>query len=352
MTDPARSPLHDVHQTLGARFTDFGGWEMPLQYEGTLAEHRAVRHAVGVFDVSHLGRFELSGVGALDLLSRLLCNDPARIAPGRAQYTMMLTPAGGVVDDIIVWWLEDQRFIVLPNGANHDTVVRTFAEAAGSNVSVVDVQGESALLAIQGPDAPALLESVLGAAPGRFRVLDGLGPAGAVIAAGTGYTGERGAEVMVSGDAAADLWERLLEQGATPCGLGARDTLRLEMGFPLWGQDLDRDTTPLEAGLEWVVGWDHEFVGRDALVHQKAHGLSKSLVGFQFEGRTIPRHGYPIRSGSSSGLVASGNFSPTLQCGIGMGYLSPPPSPAAGIEVEIRGVWHQGSIVEPPFLDR
>lgn len=353
MADSARSPLHEVHEALGARFTDFGGWEMPLQYEGTLAEHRAVRQGCGVFDVSHLGRFELSGVGGRDLLARLLCNDPARIEPGRCQYTMMLTPDGGVVDDIIVWWLEDERFIVLPNGANHDTVVETFAEEADSDTSVIDLRGESALIAIQGPDAPAVIESVLGTIPGRFRVVEGLGPAGSVVAAGTGYTGERGAEIMVTGDAGSEVFEALLAAGAVPCGLGARDTLRLEMGFALWGQDLDRNTTPLEAGLGWAVGWDHDFVGREALVAQRDGGVPKRLIGFRFEGRTIPRHGYPIRSGASHGTVASGNFSPTLGCGIGMGYLAPPPAPdTTSLEVEIRGEWHAASIVDPPFIER
>lgn len=348
-----RSPLHDAHAALGCRFTDFGGWEMPLQYEGTLAEHRAVRTGVGVFDVSHLGRFEVSGVGALDLVAGLLCNDPARIAPGRAQYTMMLTPTGGIVDDIIIWWLEDERFIVLPNGVNHDTVMEAFAAAAPADTSVVDLRGESALLAVQGPAAPETLTTVLGTTPGRFRVLDGLGPAGAVTAAGTGYTGERGAEIMVTADAGAEVFEALIAAGAVPCGLGARDTLRLEMGFPLWGQDLDATTTPLEAGLEWVVGWDHEFIGRDALIEQRDAGIGRRLVGFRFDGRVIPRHGYPIRCGEATGTVASGNFSPILEAGIGMGYLAPPPPADADlVEVEIRGSWHTARLVDPPFIER
>lgn len=324
---------------------------MPLQYEGTLAEHRAVREACGVFDVSHLGRFELAGVGAFDLVSRLLCNDPSRIEPGRAQYTMMLTPDGGVIDDIIIWWLEDQRFVVLPNGANHDTVIKTFAEEGGTDTSVTDLQGESALLAIQGPDAPGVVEGVLGSAPGRFRLIDDLGPSGSVTAAGTGYTGERGAEIMVAGDAGEEVLQAILDAGAVPCGLGARDTLRLEMGYPLWGQDLDRTTSPLEADLGWVVGWDHDFVGKAALARQAADGVSKRLTAFRFEGRTIPRHGFPMRAGDSQGTVASGNFSPALGAGIGMGYLTPPPPPdTAAVEVEIRGVWQHAAIVQPPFI--
>jgi aminomethyltransferase len=348
-----RSPLHAAHEDLGARFTDFGGWEMPLQYEGTLAEHRAVRESAGVFDVSHLGRFGLSGAGALDLISRLLCNDPSRIEPGRAQYTMMLTPDGGVVDDIIVWWLEEDRFVVLPNGANHDTVIGEFAAQAASDVTVTDLREASALLAIQGPSAPGIIEGVLGEVPRRFRVIEGLGPGESVVAAGTGYTGERGAEIMVPNETARDVLDRVVAAGAVPCGLGARDTLRLEMGFPLWGQDLDDTTSPLEAGLGWVVGWDHDFVGRDALIAQRDAGPGKQLVGFQFAGRTIPRHGHALRCGASSGTVASGNFSPVLEAGIGMGYLTPPPPPdATSVDVEIRGDWQTAEIVDPPFIDR
>jgi aminomethyltransferase len=342
-----------VHERLGARFTDFGGWEMPLQYEGTLTEHRAVRTGCGIFDVSHLGRFELSGTGAGELISRLLCNDPTRITPGRAQYTMMLTSDGGVIDDIIIWWLEDERFIILPNGANHDVVMGTFADEADTDVSVTDLRGESVLLAIQGPEAPSLVEEVLGSKPGRFRLIDNLGPSGSVTAAGTGYTGEPGAEIMVAADAGEPILERFLDAGATPCGLGSRDTLRLEMGYPLWGQDLDRSISPLEAGLEWVVGWDHGFVGKEALESQRAAGPAKRLVGFRFEGRTIPRHGYQMRCGDSTGSVASGNFSPVLEAGIGMGYLSPPPPDGAStLEVDIRGTWRTAAIVDPPFIAR
>ncbi len=347
----SRSPLHAVHERLGARFAAFGGWEMPLQYQGILAEHMAVRSGCGIFDVSHLGRFELAGTGADELISRLLCNDPARIEPGRAQYTMMLTPAGGVIDDIIVWWMEDERYIVIPNGANHAAVMSTFVEEAAAGVSVVDLRAESALLAIQGPNAPAMIEAVLWSRPRRFRLLDNLGPDGSVTAAGTGYTGESGAEILVAADAGEDILDRFLGEGAVPAGLGARDTLRLEMGYPLWRQDLDTSVTPLEAGLEWVIGWDHDFVGKKALEAQRDGGISKELTGFRFADRTIPRHGHKMRCGASIGSVASGNFSPVLETGIGMGYLSPPPSSGAEtLDVEIRDTWHTAAITRPPFI--
>ena len=326
---------------------------MPLQYEGTLAEHRAVRSGCGIFDVSHLGRFELAGTGAKDLISRLLCNDPTRIRPGRAQYTMMLTPQGGVIDDIIIWWLTDERFIILPNGANHDTVMGAFAQEANVDASVTDLRAESALLAVQGPDAPTMIEKVLGSAPGWLHLLDNLGPDGSVVAAGSGYTGETGAEIMVSADAGSDILDRFLDVGAVPAGLGARDTLRLEMGYALWGQELTPDISPLEAGLGWAVGWDHDFVGREALTAQRDAGIPQQLVGFRFEGRTIPRHGHKIRSFDSEGTVTSGNFSPVLGVGIGMGYLSPPPPDGTEtLEVEIRNTWLTAAIVDPPFIER
>jgi aminomethyltransferase len=346
------TPLRAVHADAGARFTDFGGWEMPLQYEGVIAEHMAVRTGVGVFDVSHLGRFEVAGPGAVEVTRRLLCNDIGRIQPGRAQYTMALNHAGGVEDDIIVWWIEPERLWLLPNGVNFDEIMNRFREAATSAIEITPLRDATALLAVQGPGAPALVESVLGTAPGRFRVLTGEFAGEPFVAAGTGYTGERGAEIAVPASAAAKLWNTILVGGATPCGLGARDTLRLEMGFALWGQDLDETTTPLEAGLGWVVNWDHEFVGRDALLGQKECGPGRELVGFKTEGRRIARHGYPMRAGQSTGTVASGNFSPVLQRGIGLGYMSPPPDPDAPLEIDIRGEWRRVERATPPFIER
>jgi aminomethyltransferase len=321
---------------------------MPLQYEGTLAEHRAVRSAVGVFDVSHLGRFLVEGAEAAGLVGRLLCNDLTKIAPGRAQYTLMLNEAGGIVDDIIVWWLEPDRMIVLPNGVNHD-IVRDAFSAAEAEVRITDMRPGTALLAVQGPGAPSLLAKAVGVAPKRFRVIE----QPPLVAAGTGYTGEPGAELIVDGDHAAGVFESLLAAGAVPCGLGARDVLRLEMGYPLWGQDLDATTTPLEAGLEWVIGWDHDFVGKDALTAQRTAGVGRTLIGFAFPDRRVPRHGYALRCGASRGTVASGNFSPILEVGIGMGYVAPAPASGSdAVAVEVRGEWFPARRVDPPFLER
>lgn len=323
---------------------------MPLQYRGTLAEHRAVRTGCGVFDVSHLGRFRLRGSRAHDLISSLLCNDIDRIEPGRAQYTMLLEESGGVVDDIIVWWIAEDDFIVLPNAGNSDEVVERFVAEADGDAMVDDIRPHTALVAVQGPESHKVLDEAIGGHPRRFRVerFDGSDP---LITAGTGYTGEKGAELLIDAADAVAILDRIIAAGAEPCGLGARDTLRLEMGYPLWGQDLDRETTPLEAGLEWVVGWDHDFVGKGALERQRDKGLGKRLVGFALDDRRVPRHGYPLRSGSSSGTVSSGNFSPTLEVGIGMGFLSPDPGDGSTVEVEIRGEWVTANRVDPPFLD-
>lgn len=331
-----RSPIHDVHEAAGARFTDFGGWSMPVQYEGVLAEHAAVRSSAGVFDVSHLGRFEVTGQGATELLRSQLCNDIANVAPGRAQYTMALNEEGGVEDDIIVWRFKEERYWVMPNGTNFDEIVDRFRSAGTDAIAISDVRADTVLLAIQGQDAPSIVENVIGLTPGRFRVetTDYLGFD--VVAAGTGYTGERGAELCISTDGAESLWHGLVKAGATPCGLGARDTLRLEMGYPLWGQDLGPETTPLEAGLGWVVAWDHDFVGRRALAAQR-DDPAKELIAFATEGRAIPRSGYALTAGESTGKVTSGNFSPTLQHGIGIGYVSPPPRAEADITISIRG---------------
>lgn len=344
------TPLRAEHEALGARFTDFGGWEMPLQYEGVLAEHMAIRTGVGVFDVTHLGRFHLAGPGATAAVRRELCNDIEKIQPGRAQYTMALNEHGGVVDDIIVWRLAENEYWVMPNGVNFDALLQRF-EAAPETAAVA-VRSDTVLLAVQGPSSAAAIEAAVGIVPKRFRVETGTFRDGPMWIAGTGYTGERGAEIAVPNENGAALLTALIGAGATPAGLGARDTLRLEMGYPLWGQDLDEVTTPLEAGLGWVVAWDHDFVGRAALEEQRTVGPQKQLVAFRGYDRRPLRHGYRIRSGESVGVVASGNYSPVLEVGIGMGYLSPPVTAQAEIELEVRGQWQSVQHVKPPFIER
>lgn len=340
-----RSALHDLHAELGARFVDFGGWEMPVQYSSVLAEHKAVRQGVGVFDVSHLGRFDFAGPGAEAALSVTMCNDPTRLQPGRTQYTMALNENGGVIDDIILWRWRPEHFWVLPNAANAQRIALLCA-AAALGAEVADLRSSTVSLAVQGPGAPALIEEVVGVAPRRSHIVESGFDGHPAWVAGTGYTGERGGEIVIGHQAAAVLMRRLLAGGAVACGLGARDTLRLEAALPLWGNDMDETYTPLEAGLGFAVSFDHDFTGRQALTAQLEDGLLRHRVLFATEGRAIPRHGHPVRSGGRTGTVTSGNFGPTVGHGIGMAYLSGPPSEdVTDLEVEIRGEWHRGRIV-------
>lgn len=340
-----RSALHDVHAELGARFVDFGGWEMPVQYTSVLAEHKAVREAAGVFDVSHLGRFDFTGPGVEAALSATMSNDPARLDPGRTQYTMALNEAGGVIDDIILWRWGPEHFWVLPNAANAERV-QALCTAAADGAGASDLRSDTVSLAVQGPDAPALIAEVMGVSPRRSHIAESTFDGHPAWVAGTGYTGERGGEIVIGHEGATALFRRLLASGAVPCGLGARDTLRLEAALPLWGNDMDETFTPLEAGLGFAVSFEHEFTGRSALEAQLADGLTRHRLLFSTEGRTIPRHGHPVRSGDRLGTVTSGNFGPTVGHGIGMAYLSGPPSAdVTDLEVEIRGEWHRGRVV-------
>jgi aminomethyltransferase len=339
-----RSPLHDLHEGLGARFVDFGGWEMPVQYESVLAEHRAVRESAGWFDVTHLGRFELRGSGGEAALRGLLSNEITRISPGQTQYSLMLNENGGIVDDLVVWWWGVNNFWVFPNAANHERVMETFGQEPSCEIR--DLRLESVLIAVQGPAAPTALNRLLGVAPERYRTLSVEFEGEEVRLAGTGYTGERGGEICTDPETGWRLAERLGESGVTACGLGARDTLRLEAGLPLWGADIDETTTPYEAGLGFAVALDREFVGRSALDQE----VGRRLIGFVLEGKGIPRHGHRVRTKDGEGVVTSGNLSPMLETGIGLAYVSPRPGPGDTlIEVEIRDRWVNGHIADPPF---
>jgi aminomethyltransferase len=307
-----------------------------------------VRESCGWFDVSHLGRFSWRGSGATEALRALLCNDAALFGPGRTHYSMLLNEQGGAIDDLVVWRWEEEEYWVMPNAGNHRRVMEAFRNAA-PGVELNDLRPTTAMLAIQGPTGPQVLKQVLGEAPARFRTLH-VPTTGVMGAAGTGYTGERGGEVVVESGAAAGFVAELSRSGVVPCGLGARDLLRLEAGLALWGHELDDDTGPLEAGLDFAVAWDHDFEGKAALERQQREGLAKALVAFTLEGRRIPRQGYPLRSSEgSTGSVTSGNFSPSLECGIGMGYVAPPGG--QGLEVELRGEWLPATTVNLPFLE-
>jgi len=344
------SPLDAVHRELGAKLVPFGGWEMPLSYPaGTVAEHMACRTSSVVFDVSHLGTVRVEGPGAYDSLQSALTNDLAKIEPGRCQYTHLLAEDGSVLDDIIVWWVDDDRFDVMPNASNTARV----RAALGVN-DEADVTDSRAVLAIQGPTARDMLRPVLPEAAdvGRFRVkrfdFDGT----ECLAAGTGYTGEDGLELSVPRDRAGELWRAVTSMGIEPAGLGARDTLRLEAALPLHGQELGPGITPLNAGLGWVVSWTKgDFVGRAALDAQRQAGVDPVLVGLSVAGRKPPRAHQPIvRDGEVVGETSSGNFSPVLGHGIALAFVHPDVSVGSAVEIDARGTMLAGTVVDTPFV--
>jgi glycine cleavage system T protein (aminomethyltransferase) len=341
------SPLDAEHRGLGAKMVPFGGWEMPLAYgDGTLAEHRSCRQDAVVFDVSHLGTVRVEGPDAFEHLQRTLTNDLGKIGPGRAQYTHLLDDDGSVLDDIIVWWVGDERFDVMPNASNTVRVV----DAIGGR----DITAERAVMALQGPNARRLLEAVSApaAAVPHFGVTSFEWDGVTCLAAGTGYTGEDGVECAVPADVAPAFWRAALGAGFAPAGLGARDTLRLEAGLPLHGHELGPGITPLQAGLGWVVGWDKgEFRGRAALEAERRRGVARRLRGVVMAGRQPPREGYPVLvDGKPAGEVTSGNFSPVLERGIALAFLPPSVEPGAAVEVDLRGRPAPAEVVKLPFL--
>jgi aminomethyltransferase len=316
--EPKRSALHDLHIELGAKLVPFGGWEMPLSYpSGTIAEHRACRSGAAMFDVSHLGTLRVEGPDAFAVLQRTLSNDLSAIEPGRAQYTHLLEDDGSVLDDMIVWWVGPERFDVMPNASNTAPV--------RSLLPGVDVTAERAVIALQGPTARALLATVSpeAAGVGRFCVSEIEWQGHRVAVAGTGYTGEDGVECAVPVEIAPSMWRALLAAGATPAGLGARDTLRLEAGLPLHGHELGPGITPPQAGLSWVVGWDKAvFRGREALLAERAVGVRRILRGLVTDGRQPPRSGSTVVGhGAPIGEVTSGNFSPMVEVGIALALI-------------------------------
>ena len=359
------SPLHDRHVAAGAKLADFSGWSMPIEYAGggVLAEHTAVREAVGLFDVSHLGTATVRGPGAAAFVDSCLTNDLSRIGPGRAQYTLCCDESGGVVDDLIVYLHGPDHVLLVPNAANAAEVLRRLSEAAPESISVSDRHAEVAVLAVQGPHSLQVLE-LLGL-PGELSYMSfvaGTGAHGAadVTVCRTGYTGEHGYELLVEADRAGELWDAVLEcgqdLGIRPCGLGARDTLRTEMGYPLHGHELSLDITPNQARSGWAVGWKKPaFWGRDALLAEKEAGPDRLLWGLRATGRGIPRPGMAVlgADGVRIGEVTSGTFSPSLRTGIGLALIDA----AAGVEegaaltVDVRGRPQAVEVVRPPFVE-
>ncbi|MFZ4718520.1 MAG: glycine cleavage system aminomethyltransferase GcvT [Ilumatobacteraceae bacterium] len=342
------SPLDAVHRELGAKMVEFGGWDMPVNYpSGTIEEHLACRRDAVMFDVSHLGTVRVEGEGSLDLLQRVLTNDLTRVGPGRAQYTHLLDDTdASVVDDIIVWWLADDVFDVMPNASNTDGV-----RAA---IGGVDTTSSRAVLAVQGPSARERLGTVFpdAAAVGRFRVAMCDWQGVTCTVAGTGYTGEAGVEIAVPVAVAADLWRAIAAAGVQPAGLGARDTLRLEAGLPLHGHELGAGITSLQAGLGWVVSWDKPtFRGRDALLAERERGVARRLRGIATDGRRPARAECVVSvDGQPVGLVTSGNFSPVLGHGVALAFLPPDIADGASVEIDVRGTALPGTVVPLPFV--
>jgi glycine cleavage system T protein (aminomethyltransferase) len=342
-----RTPLYERHRDLNARLVPFAGWEMPVQYEGVIAEHRAVRADTGVFDVSHMGELEIEGPRAHELLQGLLANDLDKIEPGEAQYTLLTNERGGIVDDLIAYRLEPSRYLLIVNAANRETAFQWLKDRELPGSDVRDVSDEFGLLAVQGPrsierlgldDAPAFTFAE--------QELDGID----VMVNRTGYTGERGVELLVPAEDAPALWDRVLARGAVPCGLGARDTLRLEVCFPLHGNDIGPDTDAISAGLGWVCALDKEFTGVAELRRIKAEGPSRKLVPFVMEDSAIPRQGMAIAGG---GEVTSGSHSPMLERGIGMGYVPvEQAAPDTELTIDVRGRDRRARVVTKPIYKR
>jgi aminomethyltransferase len=342
-----RTPLHDRHVELGARLVPFAGWEMPVQYEGVIAEHRAVRTDCGVFDVSHMGELEVEGPRAAELLQSLLSNDLDRIDVGEAQYTLLTNERGGIVDDLIVYKLDPYRFLLIVNASNTRADYEWLKERELRGSDVRDVSGEYALLAVQGPRSIERLD-LPDAKPFTFAEgeLDGV----ECMVNRTGYTGERGVELLVGADDAVRLWDAVLERGAKPCGLGARDTLRLEVCYPLHGNDITPETDAISAGLGWVCALDKPFTGVEELRRIKEAGPERRLAAFVMEERAVPRQGMEILEG---GEVTSGTHSPMLDRGIGMGYVPAAlAEPGTALTIDVRGRPRGARVVQKPIYRR
>jgi aminomethyltransferase len=342
-----KTPLHDRHVALGARMVPFAGWEMPVQYEGVIPEHRAVRADCGVFDVSHMGEFEVEGPRATQLLQATLSNDLAKIGTGEAQYTLLTNERGGIVDDLIVYRLEELRYLLIVNAANRDADLRWLKEREIPGSDVRDISDEYALLAVQGPRA---IERLGLPEARQFTFAEGEIDGIQCMVNRTGYTGEKGCEILVMSEDAGGLWDRVLERGAVPCGLGARDTLRLEASLPLHGNDITPDTDAISAGLGWCCALEKEFTGAGELRELKARGPERKLVSFVLEEKGVPRQGMAIEGG---GEVTSGTHSPMLDRGIGMGYVpTDSATPETELAIDVRGKPRRARVVKRPIYKR
>ena len=354
-----KTPLNQTAKDLGGRMVDFGGWELPVQYSGILDEHDAVRTRVGVFDVSHMGEVTVRGNQAVELLQKSTCNDVTKLEDGRAQYNGLLYPNGGFVDDILIYRMAADDYFVVVNASNTEKDFEWLRDAArGMDVDVQNVSGDYAQLAIQGPEAERVLQTMTDVNLSNikyYRFDQGSVDGAKAIVSRTGYTGEDGFEIYISPDDAPRILKKLVESGVKPCGLGARDTLRLEAKMALYGNDIDDTTTPIQADLAWIVKLDKgDFAGRDVLQKEKEAGPPRKLVGFEMIDKAIARHGFPVVDGSEEvGVVTSGTHSPTLKKAIGLAYL-PLDKSVQGNEftVLVRGKETRARVVPTPFYKR
>lgn len=359
-----KTPLYETHKKSGARMVEFGGWLMPVQYSGIKEEHLAVRSSAGIFDVSHMGEFEVSGSDALAFLQYLTPNDVSRIAVGCAQYNALLNDKAGIIDDIFVYRLEDNRYLLCVNASNTEKDWSWLKENAPKfRVELENISAKTALLAVQGPKSSAIVEKVAGkgiAQIKRLGVTSGEISGAKAIFARTGYTGEDGFEIFFDASKAEEVWEILLEAGKehnlVPAGLGARDTLRLEMGYPLHGNDIDEEHTPFESNIGWICKLDKgDFVGRDVLIKQKSEGVKEKLTGAVLSDKGVPRHGYEVLSptGEKIGIVTSGTMSPSLGEGIALVRLRPDyADEGREIYIQVRDKKRKAVTKKPPFYKR
>jgi aminomethyltransferase len=354
MTELRRTPLYEQHVDLGAKIVPFAGWEMPVTYEGIKEEHSAVRTHVGMFDVSHMGEVEVEGPGALAFLQRVLSNDVAKLEIGGAQYSCLCQEDGGVLDDLFAYRLGGDRYLIVTNASNHEADLAWLGLQSRSFEAIVrDVADRYAMLAVQGPHARAVLSRALGISlPPRMRVAAvrvGNRPA---LVCGTGYSGEDGVELLLDPEVAPPIWAELLDAGVVPCGLGARDTLRLEVCFPLHGHELSPERNPIEAGLGWCCAAKPAgFIGSEAVARARAEGTAERLAPFLIEGDGIPRDGNPVLHGEESvGAVTSGTFSPSLERGAGMAYVRTDlAEPGTELEIDVRGKRRAARVASKPL---
>ncbi len=356
-----KTPLYDVQSKLGAKFVPFAGWEMPLSYSGVIEEHHAVRTGVGLFDISHMGRFELTGKGSDEALNAIAPSPTHKMKRGGAQYSMLLNTAGTVLDDIYIYKKMKDKYFLIVNASNREKDFKWLQEQLPKSIVLKDVSDQTVLLALQGPKSWELLEQIIPFAkePIALRTFVETEllpvPGKKAIIARTGYTGERGYEIVLPASVAVSAWNALMKTGRPfgikPIGLGARDTLRLEMGYPLYGHEMDEQTTPVEAGLDRFLYFEKEFIGKGPLVEQRQKGVGRKLVGFILTVGGVPREGYSISCGSKEiGKVTSGNFSPSIKKGVGMGYVdSRYADIGSEIFINIHGRGAAALIVKPPF---